>query len=242
MSALTSAGWMHLVTFGIAVPLVVIRSKRHIESGMDLPPFEQHARLAVVQLAVFAAASVLVGWIERIELFPGRWPSGRDWLAGLALYAAAVGIMAPRWSRTVARRARVLRLFMPRTPRERTLWVLASAVAGFSEEITWRGVQFSLLWMLTDDPSVAAVVCAVMFGAAHMVQGVGASAAIVLFAFAFQLLVYFSGSLYVAMAVHFAYDVTAGLRYGQLGDELGYFDEARTGSRAGPDAAGRSVE
>ena len=190
---------------------------------MELPAFDRHIISALLQLLVFAAASLLVAWRNHIALFPARAPSSRAWLAGLALYAVAVGLMAPRWRHTVAGRARVLRLFMPRSPRERGLWVLASAVAGFSEEITWRGVQFSLLWILTDDAIAAASVCALMFGAAHMVQGFGASAAIVLFAFAFQLLVYYTGSLYVAMAVHFAYDVTAGLRYGWLGEELGYF-------------------
>ena len=33
------------------------------------------------------------------------------------------------------------------------------------------------------------------------------------------------GSLYVAMAVHIAYDITAGLSYGRLGKELGYSPE-----------------
>jgi membrane protease YdiL (CAAX protease family) len=45
---------------------------------------------------------------------------------------------------------------------------------------------------------------------------------IIVFALGFHLLVWLSGSLYVAMAVHIIYDVTAGLNYAKLGKQLGY--------------------
>ena len=63
---------------------------------------------------------------------------------------------------------------------------------------------------------------AIAFGAAHAMQGFKSSAVIVLFALAFQLLVWTSGTLLLAMLVHAAYDVTAGFTYARLGDELGY--------------------
>jgi membrane protease YdiL (CAAX protease family) len=43
-----------------------------------------------------------------------------------------------------------------------------------------------------------------------------------LMALGFHALVWRAGSLYVAMAVHVAYDITAGITYGRLGKELGY--------------------
>lgn len=42
-------------------------------------------------------------------------------------------------------------------------------------------------------------------------------AIITVFAFGFQALVWLTGSLYLAMAVHVAYDITTGLTYGRLG-------------------------
>ena len=45
---------------------------------------------------------------------------------------------------------------------------------------------------------------------------------IVCFALGFHALVWLSGSLYVAMAVHIAYDITAGITYGRLGKKFGY--------------------
>jgi membrane protease YdiL (CAAX protease family) len=44
---------------------------------------------------------------------------------------------------------------------------------------------------------------------------------ITIFGLGFQGLVWLTGSLYVAMLVHVAYDITAGLMYGKLGRELG---------------------
>ena len=41
-------------------------------------------------------------------------------------------------------------------------------------------------------------------------------------------LVWLAGSLYVAMAVHVVYDITAGITYGRLGRELGYVPRAAT--------------
>jgi membrane protease YdiL (CAAX protease family) len=238
MGFLTFAGWLHVLLFGVVVPIIVLRSKRKIDTGLELPPFEQHIVITLVQLVVFAAGSLLVASVEHIELFPARLPPPSAWLMGAVLYAAAVLVMRPRWRQTVKEGGRVLRLFMPRSGRERALWAMASTVAGLSEEITWRGVQFGLLWILARDPIVAAVLCAVMFGAAHLVQGRGASAAIVLFALAFQLLVYATGSLYVAMAVHVAYDITAGWSYGRLADELGYF----SATAASPEIPGEAPD
>jgi membrane protease YdiL (CAAX protease family) len=65
-------------------------------------------------------------------------------------------------------------------------------------------------------------ICSITFGVAHFNQGCKSAAIIVFFALGFHALVWLSGSLYVAMAVHIAYDITAGLSYGRLGKEFGY--------------------
>ena len=210
------AGWIHLAVFGVAVPLLVIRSKRFLDQGVELSSFAPHLLSAMLQLAIFALLSLVVAHLEGLELFPAAWPTVDAWLAGGLLLAAALAIMRPRWKKAVAEGRPIVRLFSPRDRRERLLWTMASALAGFSEELTWRGVQFGLLSALTGQPLVAAFVCAVMFGAAHYVQGHEASMAIVPFAFAFQLLVLYTGSLYVAMVVHCLYDVIAGFSYGRL--------------------------
>lgn len=210
------AGWIHLVGFGLVVPLLVIRSKRFLDRSSDLPSFGPHIVSAMIQLGVFALLSLTVARLEGLDLLPAAWPSAADWLVGAAFLGFAVRVMRPRWRRAVAEKRPIVRLFSPRNRRERVWWVTASAVAGFSEELTWRGTQFGLLSALTGQPLVAAFVSAIMFGAAHAVQGHQASVAVVPFALGFQLLALYTGSLYVAMVVHFLYDVIAGLSYGRL--------------------------
>jgi membrane protease YdiL (CAAX protease family) len=211
---------MHLVLFGIVIPALVVHSKRALDQGASLPPFSQHVVSAVLQLTIFALVSLLVARAEGLELFPRALPRPGAWLAGAVLLGVAIAIMGPRWRRAVAEGRPILRLLSPRNGRERAFWVVASAAAGFSEELTWRGVQFALLAELTGQPWTAAGACAVMFAVAHAVQGWKATVAIVPFALAFQLLVLYTGSLYIAMLVHFVYDLVAGFSYGRLAREL----------------------
>jgi membrane protease YdiL (CAAX protease family) len=83
-------------------------------------------------------------------------------------------------------------------------------------------VQTALLVPLTGSYWIAAVLSAASFGMAHATQGWRSALGIVCFGLGFQAVVVASGSLHIAMAVHVAYDVTAGLVYGKLGRELGY--------------------
>jgi membrane protease YdiL (CAAX protease family) len=140
----------------------------------------------------------------------------------VALYAAAVAFMRPRWRRAVERRARAVHLFMPANAAERAWRIAVSVLAGVGEEITWRGVQVALAGVLTGGFWAAALVCSSSFGLLHIVQGWKSAALIAAFALGFHALVWLGGSLYVAIAVHVAYDLTAGISYGRLGKELGY--------------------
>jgi hypothetical protein len=67
----------------------------------------------------------------------------------------------------------------------------------------------------------------------HIIQGWRSVAVIVVFALGFHTLVWLAGSLYVAIAVHVAYDITAGISYGKLGRELvpEGLDAAQIGNR-----------
>src|SRR5436190_23997678 len=123
---------------------------------------------------------------------------------------------------------------MPATPAERAWLVVVAILAGVTEEITWRCVQAVLSYKALGNIGIGMLFCAASFGVAHIIQGWKTVAVISLFALAFHLLVWLSGSLYVAMAVHIAYDITAGISYGRLGRELGYQPDAQTDPLAAP--------
>lgn len=220
---LNLAGWFHLTYFGVVIPAAAARGrKKLIGNDQPLPNRLRYFQVTTLTLGVFAGLSLLVARVQWIHLFPRTLPPWSALAAGVGLYAAVVALMRPRWRRAVERRTRVVHLFMPANAAERAWWIAVSVLAGISEEITWRGVQAALLGALTGSFWIAALLSTISFGLAHIVQGWKSAALIAVFALGFHGLVWLGGSLYVAMAVHIAYDVTAGISYGRLGRELGF--------------------
>jgi membrane protease YdiL (CAAX protease family) len=98
---------------------------------------------------------------------------------------------------------------LPRTPRERGLWILLSLTAGFCEELLYRG--FLPAYLVHIFPHVnlffAVLIAAVLFGIGHVYQkltGVLGTGALGL---VFGLLYFFTGSLFLPMIVHALFDM-----------------------------------
>ncbi len=220
----TLASGFHLAFFGLLLPLATFWVHRRMATGAKaVPDPKKHFRGATLELAMLMAFSIAVARMTRIDLLAFDSAKLLPGLAvGAAMYAAAVAYMRPRWRRAVEKRAPIVRLFMPRDAGERAWWIAVSVLAGIGEEITWRCVQTQLLVPIVGAYAVAAVLSAISFGGAHFLPGGRSCAGIVFFALGFQTVVWASGSLCIAMAVHVAYDVTAGITYGRLGRELGY--------------------
>lgn len=230
------AGWYHLIAFGVVVPLLAWRGRRRVLGVQPLPNRSAHFRSTATMLLLFAALSLLVARNEWITLFPPIHLTSVSLAAAVAMYVVSVVAMRPRWRRAVEKRLRVVYLFMPETAAERAWWIAVSVLAGVGEEISWRGVQTALLASLTGSYAMAALLTALSFGLGHVVQGWRSALVIGIFSLGFQALVWISGSLYLAMAVHVAYDITAGLTYGRLGRDLHYTPE--TGATSSVAATG----
>lgn len=215
-------GWAHLLLFGILIPILAIRAQKLIESR-PFAPRRRYFGAMIVQLAAFAAFSIWVARRNGIAIFPHRCPGGAAIAAGAALLVAAIAFGWTRWRKAVESRKRIVALFMPLDNLERLLWTVAAALAGFGEEITWRGVQTVLLTRLTGNLLLSMALAIVMFSVAHAIQGWKSVSVIAAFSACFHALVWFSGSLYVAMAVHFLYDLVAGFSYAYLARKTGYF-------------------
>jgi hypothetical protein len=224
MPQLTVTGWYHVFLFGGVVPYLAIKSHTRMKNSTAPIDRLRHFQRGSLTLVIFAVLSLLTAlkqhlwWLFHVDS-AGVW---KGLPAAIAIYVAAVVIMKPQWRKAVEQRKRVASLFMPENAIERAWWITVATLAGVSEEITWRGVQTTLLAILLGNFVVASIVCAVMFGLAHFMQGWKSMGIVVLFALVFQALVWLSGTLLLAMAVHAAYDITAGLNYGRMGRELGY--------------------
>lgn len=215
------AGWYHLAFFGLLIPWAAWRSRSRLES-QPLPPRQRHFIAVFIQLLIFLVISLSVAYVEKIDLLEPPRAGWLPWLAAAGLLGAGVALMAPVWRRGVERRERKLHLFMPRTPSERGLWVAVATAAGFSEEITYRGVMFAVLTGITGSAAAGATIASLIFGLSHIVQGWKSAGIITLIALLLHGLVAVSGTLLLAIVVHVIYDVVAGLAYGRMGEELGY--------------------
>jgi membrane protease YdiL (CAAX protease family) len=216
-----SAGAAFLVVFGIFLPYLAIKSARRVATR-PLPPKRQFFVSVILQLAVFGAVAMITARFEHIELFPRRAPPTSSWGLGLAALVVFVSGMRPVWRRRVVERSRRVWLFMPRDRTERALWMVSSTAAGISEELVYRGVLTTLLTRMTGSVLAAVLVSALIFSLSHFLHGWRSMAIIFAMALTFQGLAFASGSLYVSMAVHAAYDILAGLHYGRFAEKLGY--------------------
>lgn len=217
------AGWFHLAYFGLLIPYFAIsRARKFKRKDSALPDRLRHFKATAFTLLMFGAISLAVARAEWIELFPRTIPSWRAFATGALMLIANVVFMRPKWRAAVERRERAVYLFMPTNASERFWWIAVAVMAGITEEITWRGVQTALVANLTQSLLAAVMICSITFAVGHAVQGWKSMVVLIPFALGFHFLVWLSGSLYVAMAVHVAYDIIAGVCYGRLGRELGY--------------------
>ena len=212
-------GILTLAFFLVLVPFGSLRARHQAERLIALPR-DAFYRNIVGQQFLFGCVALIAMLGERLELRFGRVDPLAIGIA-VAIVAVLVLLMRPRWKVGVARHEPRLALISPRTRTERRWWIAVSIAAGISEELVWRGVVATLLWSLTGEWILAAVVTSVAFGISHAMQGWKGAAIITIIALVMQAYVYWTGGLLLAMAMHAAYDVIAGLSYGRLADAAG---------------------
>lgn len=225
------AGYCQLLFFGLLLPWGAVRTARQLNTR-PLPPLPRYLRMVTVQHLFFIIASAALLFIETDGSFAWRSLLGGpqqpllSWLGGAVVLVVLIVLMRPLWRRSVMKRTRLAYLFMPRTAAEKGRWALVSLLAGVGEELTYRGVMPVFLIRLTGSFWAGMLIAATVFSISHFPQGWRSVAIIFGIALVMQGLVFFTGTLLVAMAVHFIYDLTAGLTYSYFGDKLGYPLEA----------------
>jgi membrane protease YdiL (CAAX protease family) len=214
------AGMLFLFLVCAWLPWAVFKSNARAKDAF-LRRRELYFVNALATGAFIGALALLTAWREGIELFPREFPSTRSMLAGAATLVVLVLGMSRYWEHVARHRQRRMQLFVETTPRERALWVAVSTSAGFWEEIVYRGVTYTLLARLSGSSVLAVAVTAIAFSIAHYNRGKLGATLILFIGLALQALVDLAGSLYVAMAVHFCYDVAAGFGYMRLAKKYG---------------------
>jgi membrane protease YdiL (CAAX protease family) len=220
LGAISLLGWAFVVFITLVVPWAVLRNRESALAMADIPLALRFYAMLLPQI-ILAALAVITGLVEGIELFPPMAPSPTSWLLGAAFLLTALALVFRHWRRSVEEHKPTWRLFAPTNHRERKMWVALSLSAGIGEELVWRGVLPALLAAVTGSLALGITVSVASFALAHAIQGLRSVLAIAAIALAFHALVFVTGSLYVAMMVHFLYDVIAGFSYARFARDLG---------------------
>lgn len=98
---------------------------------------------------------------------------------------------------------------LPRTQKERSLWVLLSLTAGICEEVLYRGfLPAYLMYVFPGVPFVLAIIiAAVLFGVGHIYQKVTGVLGTGVMGLLFGFLYFFTGSLLLPIVVHTLFDM-----------------------------------
>lgn len=197
----------------VVIPVLAVSGKRKLDTGIVVPRVPLYIETIVLQTCLLVLA-VWTGRSNGITLAnPIAVHSRAVLLAGALLVIALLGmLLADRFASARTR----LRLYaiIPIDRDQRVLWIGVCAAAAISEEATYRGILFAVLEIVARSWWIAAVIGAVIFALAHSVQGWKSTAVVAVFGFGFQLLVLYSGGLYLAMIVHFLYDLITGFYLG----------------------------
>lgn len=223
----------NLAAVGLAVAIVLTIAllgpfeSRVYRSDPDTPKKLLAYGLTAGLLWVLTGAAVRIeGW-ERLMANPA---AGETWLcaptmSGVVLGLAVVvygivglmpliqGMRGPRWRQAYA--AAFRRAFahipglMPNTRVERAAWVALSLTAGICEETLFRGFLIRFLRDSAPGLPLAAALLAssLMFGLAHLYQGLKGVVGATVGGIAFGLLFLLSGSLIACMALHALLDL-----------------------------------
>jgi membrane protease YdiL (CAAX protease family) len=201
----------------IFLPWLAFRSGRRFRAAMSgKAPDSPKQREAIwystiISQSLMFAMAWLAGGTFGFQIF--AWPR----LSPNHFAAAAAALIGLLTLRAVVRATRsederrnmVVYYLAPRSSREWRLKGLTVLVASISEEASYRGVGFAILWFSVGSALIAALICSIAFAAAHSIQGWKSMLVIFSIAIVMHALVYYTETLVLAMIVHAIYDFIA---------------------------------
>lgn len=218
---LSAAGAAYLFLTTFYIPFAAIRGARRVRKPGGTPTRGQHLLSVFVTQGMGLAIALLAAKYEWVELFPKPQIGWKHIAMAVAFLVPTLGTIPWRWSWRSHEDKRRMMWMLPNKTSDLAWWLLVSLAAGICEEIVYRGVMAALWERVLGAWWPAILVCSVAFGVAHWVQGARTAAIITVFAIANHLIVRASGDLYTAMAIHFAYDLFAGVIFIRLANRDG---------------------
>ena len=217
MHAIGVSSWIFLFYMLVLLPALALSSARVFNAPADdparraIPPLMRIYQSTIVVLILLFALAWFTARTFGYPLFAVPRLSARELIAGAGALLLQFGMMyASHAVRTGdERRSMPVNRMMPQSSRERALFSVVSVVAGISEEAAYRGVLMSVLWYGLGNPWLAALISALAFAVGHALQGWKSMIVVFAMACSMQTLVWYTGTLVIAMAVHAIYDLLA---------------------------------
>lgn len=239
--AASRLGLVAAVLTGVMVFVFVVSTPLEFPDVLALPlllvglPILALAQLPLMEGAELEREPVYVGSISTIlamgllSMAVGAWSVGLEAMGfatlpmasflvwtlgtfGAALVASALLIPADRAFHGGIHPL-VLQL-LPRTVREKRLFVVLSLAAGFGEEVAYRGYALAILLLLVAEPWLALLVSSVSFGVLHAYQGSVGIVRTALMGIVLGVPVLLTGSLWPSIVAHAMVDLFAGFVQG----------------------------
>jgi CAAX protease family protein len=180
-------------------------------------------RTTIISLWMFTLF-VLTRWIVRARPWSALWLGTADpWRLSIGVVAVAIAIaffvlQGRKVQKVLARPKAVARLreqlefansLAPETSSERRGFWLLSITAGICEEILFRGF---LMWLIAQWTGLitAVILSSVPFGCMHIYLGAAYVPKVTVVGLMFALIVVASGSLWPAIVIHTAMDLSSG--------------------------------
>jgi membrane protease YdiL (CAAX protease family) len=204
-------GVMLLAFAGIFLPLTIIKSARRLGTGPLPIARSRFYKQTIIFQIVLAGVAAWIAYTHRILAMPLPQRPLIAWSAAALMYVLTAVALRLRWPSRSAESKQRLYDILPHDATELVPYMFICIVAGIAEEFIYRGVMVELAQRLIGIAAVTMIVISISFAAAHAMQGLRSMAAIFVIALGFHALVWIAQSLIPAIAVHFAYDLTAGL-------------------------------
>jgi membrane protease YdiL (CAAX protease family) len=218
MHAIGLSSAVYLFYLLVLIPYAAIRSARRFNAAASpdgAPPW----RPLPSRLRMFTSTSIILVVLFALAWFTARSFGyhvfavprfgAREALSGVAALAVCVAtIFVGRAIRTPEEIAKLpVNRLMPHGARETAAYSMMSIAAGISEEAAYRGVLTQVLWYSLGNPWIAVFIAAAAFAVAHALQGWKSTLIIFVIACVMHALVWFTGTLVIAMVVHATYDL-----------------------------------
>ena len=195
------------------LPVLLLGQARMTEEQVASLPIVSAYISSMVFIWILAIGATGIGLesgmsLADLGIAPVGLVEGVAWTGALTL--AALGILAgARLAGT--RETPMLNRLLPRTPRERGLFVLLSLTAGVGEELAYRSFLQPALTAATGSAVLALVVGSLAFGMLHSYQHTAGVLRAALLGALLGTSLIVTGSIFPAMAAHALIDLIAGL-------------------------------